>query len=62
MAHTSEHARKGREFSLAAHVFGFPASDNCYSPLEEPPWPWLDEFAANYADSDVFLGIFTSCR
>ncbi len=61
-AQAQQPASQESEFSLAAHLFGFPAADNCYSPQEEPPGPWLDEFAANHADSDVFLGLFSSCR
>ncbi len=49
-------------FPLAPHLFGFPAADGHDTLQSEPPGPWLDKFAANHADSEVFTGVFTSCR
>ncbi len=51
-----------RRLPLAAALFGFPAAEGYTAPYEEAPDAWLIEFCERYADGDVLLGIFRSCK
>lgn len=56
------YAQAAKKFSLGAAVLGFLQAENCFSPTQLPPGPWLLCFTEQHADAAVWAGLFSSCR